>query len=347
MSILNFFMENFMDKKKSLVLVDAYSQIFRSFFAIRMLNNVRGEPVNAAFVFTKLLLQLEKNYASQYGAMLFDCGKVAFRMELNPQYKANRPPMPDPLKQQIPLIREIAETFGWQLIQKEGFEADDLIGGLALKYADMPVEIVSSDKDLSQLIDDWISMLIPGNSGFVRRGCREVLEKFGVDPGDMVDYLALLGDSSDNIPGVPGVGAKSAAEIIRTFGSADKWLSDPSLIDPEHKLGKKLIPALEIVRRNRELIRLRTELPEELAELSAPVRKEPDWDKIRWICQDNQFRSILKELPEKENDAPPPAVAAEDDYPDDLFAYAAANKSIPAECSKTDDSVTEIQGELF
>ena len=165
--VLNFccFTGDKMDNKKSLVLIDAYSQIYRAFYAIRMLTNSRGEPVNAAFVFTKFLLQLEKNHPSAYGAMLFDCGKVPFRLELNPEYKANRPPMPDPLKQQIPLIKEIAGAFGWEQLQCEGFEADDLIGGMALKYQDFFVEIVSSDKDLSQLIDERISMLIPGSSG--------------------------------------------------------------------------------------------------------------------------------------------------------------------------------------
>ncbi len=327
-------------KRKSLVLVDAYSQIFRSFFAIRRLTNARGEVVNAAFVFTKLLLQLEKNHASEFGAMLFDCGKVAFRLKLNPEYKANRPPMPDELKSQIPLIRKIAEAFGWPLLQYENFEADDLIGGFAARYSDLPVEIVSSDKDLSQLIDQRVFMLIPVSGGFEKRAEKEVVEKFGVVPSEMVDYLALLGDASDNIPGVPGIGPKSAAEILHTFGSADKWLDDPALIDPGHRLAKKLLPALDVVRKNRELIRLRTDLPDDLNLSAPPVRQEPDWDTIRTICEDNQFRSILKELPGKiTSEIPENDLFAEDD----LFAFAAAQN-----ISKTTDSEEkEIQGELF
>ena len=321
-----------------MVLIDAYSQIFRSFYAIRMLTNSRNEPVNAAFVFTKLLLQLEKNHPSKYGAMLFDCGKVAFRLELNPEYKANRPPMPDQLKQQIPLIRRIAEAFGWKLMQCEGFEADDLIGGLAGKYSDKQVEIVSSDKDLSQLIDDRVTMLIPASGGFERRGKAEVEEKFGVTPEQMVDYLALIGDSSDNIPGVPGIGPKSAVDILKTFGPAEKWLNNPAIIDPAHKSGKKLLPELETVRRNRELIRLRTTLPDSAAAVEPPLRGEPDWRTIAEICRDNQFKSILKELPE----LPCEPVAA-DDFADDLFAFAAAQKTVVEE-KKT---VVEIQDELF
>ena len=214
-----------MDKREALVLVDAYSQIFRSFYAIRMLTNSKGEPVNALFVFIKLLLQLEEKYPSRYGAMLFDCGKVAFRLNLNPEYKANRPPMPAALKSQIPLIREAASAFGWELIQHEDFEADDLIGGMCGKYSGMPVEIVSSDKDLSQLIDDRVSMLIPGSGGgFERRGTEEVLSKFGVPPSQIIDFLALIGDNADNIPGVPGIGPKSAAEILHLWGDVEKWL---------------------------------------------------------------------------------------------------------------------------
>ena len=333
-----------MDKKKSLVLVDAYSQIYRAFYAIRMLTNSLGKPVNAAFVFTKFLLQLEKNHSSAYGAMLFDCGKVPFRLALNPEYKANRPPMPDPLKQQIPLIREIAEAFGWELLQYEGFEADDLIGGMARRYSDMPVEIVSSDKDLSQLIDERIFMLVPAGSsgGFEIRDAAAVKAKFGVAPEMMIDYLALLGDASDNIPGVPGVGPKRAVEFLAQLGAAEKWLNDPSVIDPASTAGKKLLPELETIRRNRELIRLRTELPETLDKDEPPVRREPDWKKITRICQENQFKSILKELPEIKEELPEPEVA-EEEFFGDLFSFAASQKSKV----KEKEEPQEIQGELF
>ncbi len=326
-------------KHKSLVLVDAYSQIFRAFYAVRKLTNARGEVVNAAFVFTKLLLQLEKKHASEFGAMLFDCGKVTFRLQLNPEYKANRPPMPDDLKAQIPLIRKIAEAFGWPLLQYENFEADDLIGGLALRYHDIPVDIVSSDKDLSQLIDDRVSMLIPASGGFERRTPKEVAEKFGVTPAEIVDYLALLGDTSDNIPGVPGVGPKSAVEILHCFGPAENWLNNPSLLSADHKLTRKLLPALDTVRKNRKLIRLHTDLPAELDLPTPPLRKEPDWECIRNICADNQFNSIIKELPEVKTDKD---IEAEN-FPDDLFAFADTQKHrklLPEEPQ-------EIQGELF
>ena len=287
---------------EKLLLIDAYSQIFRSFYAIRHLTNRRGEPVNAAFVFAKLLLKLEKRYPERRSIMLFDSGKVAFRLELAPEYKANRPPMPDELKSQMPLIKRIAAAFGWNLFSCEGYEADDLIGMIALKCReDSEVLIVSSDKDLSQLVGTNISMLVPqsGTKGdFEERGHAEVIAKFGVAPELMVDYLALLGDSSDNISGVPGIGPKSAAELLNTFGGADKWLDDPASL-ASSRFYKKLEGNFELLKRNRELIRLRTAvIPELEAVLPGMLKKSaPDWKEIADICQDNQFASILKELP--------------------------------------------------
>ena len=333
-------------QNNSLILIDAYSQIFRSFYAIRMLTNSRGEAVNAAFVFTKLLMQLEKNHPSKYGAMLFDCGKVEFRLKLNPDYKANRPPMPDPLKSQIPLIRRIAEAFGWELMQCEGFEADDLIGGMAKKYDDCRVSIVSSDKDLSQLIDDRVTMLIPGSGGFDLRDAAAVENKFGVRPEQMVDYLALLGDNSDNIPGVPGIGPKSAVEIIRTLGDVEQWINAPETLDADNKYVKKLLPHLELLQRNRELIRLRTELPGTFCSDLPPVRREPDWAEIWRICEDNQFKSLLKELPElPEKIEKQLSFIAQDE--DDLFTFAARCDMVDVSQEAPENEKNEIQGELF
>ena len=311
---------------ENLILLDAYSQIFRSFYAIRHLTNARGEAVNAAFVFTKLLLKLERRYPQRRGVMLFDCGKVEFRLKLAPDYKANRPPMPDDLKSQIPLIKRIAAAFGWQQYACEGYEADDLIGAIARHCEnEHKILILSSDKDLSQLVDENISMLVPqnGNKGdFEERGVAEVTEKFGVAPELIVDYLALLGDSSDNIAGVPGIGAKSAAELLNSCGAAESWLDSPEKISSS-RFFKKLEGNFELLKRNRELVKLRSEMFEELAgKLPALLTpKAPDWAEIAEICRDNQFHSILKELPE----VPEPAesVASESDEPD-LFSFAAA-----------------------
>ena len=326
-----------MKTDKRLILIDAYSQIFRCFFAIRSLTNSQGEPVNAAFGFMKLMLKLEKFYPSQAGAMLFDCSRKSFRNELLPEYKANRPPMPDDLRSQIPLIKNIAESFGWKLFQHEGWEADDLIGGFSKKFTDFPVQIVSSDKDLSQLIDQRVSMLVPSTdsqSGFECRGVDEVIKKFGISPDLMIDYLALIGDSSDNISGVPGIGPKSAVDLLNSFGASAQWMDAVEKLS-DSKYYKKLCNEIGTLKRNRQLIALNTVLPDELKNIALPVKDTPDWQKITEICRDNQFRSLLKELPE-----------IEEDFDDDsLFAYAenSVEKSVP---EKTAEKKSE-QLELF
>ena len=253
------------------VLIDAYSQIFRSFYAVRALSDPKGRPVNALYIFTKLLLCLEREHPGNTGAMLFDCGKVDFRLKIAPGYKANRPPMPDELKQQMPAIREMAESFGWPLLSAENYEADDLIGGFARAFPG-EVLIVTSDKDLSQLIDDRVAILAPAKGpggGFTRRGEKEVLEKFGVGPELIADYLALVGDSSDNIPGVPGIGPKSAAALLNERGPVEAWIDDPGKLAGS-RFAAKLAGQEELLRNNLVLVRLRTPCPRRFRTCPAP-----------------------------------------------------------------------------
>ena len=310
------------------VLIDAYSQIFRSFYAIRSLTDPKGRPVNALYVFTKLLLNLEKEYPGKSGAMLFDCGKVQFRLEIAPDYKANRPPMPDDLKSQMPVIREMAEAFGWNLLSAENYEADDLIGGFAMACPG-EVLIVTSDKDLSQLVNDRISILAPakGNSGgFTLRKRQEVIEKFGVAPELVADYLALVGDSSDNIPGVPGIGPKSAAAILNEFGSISNWINDPEKLAGS-KFASKLAGMQKRLEDNLILVRLKTTLPEEFADVEKVlVRKNPDWQKIADICQEYSFNGILKDLPCQPQQKDEPKTA---DVPEQLDLFAAQTSPAP------------------
>lgn len=295
----------------TVVLIDAFSQIFRSFYAIRQLNNHRGEPVNALYLMTKLLLQMEKNYPADRGALLFDCGKVAFRLELHPEYKANRPPMPDDLKKQMPLIEEMAAAFGWPLLRAENYEADDLIGAFA-SHISGDIFIVTSDKDLSSLVTERVHLLKPARSGggFQECGPAEVLEDFGVSPELIPDYLALLGDNVDNIGGVPGIGAKSAVELLKTYGAVDSWYApDGSFKYPSSKFHAKLQGKQELLQRNLGLTRLKCDLPPEYSDTTAVLRKkQPDWQKIANMCGDNDFKSLLKELPVE-----PERVKAEDE----------------------------------
>lgn len=286
------------------VLVDAYSQIFRGFYAISNLSDSRGEPTNAIFAFAKLLLQLDKHYPSRFGAMAFDCGKVAFRLAIAPDYKGNREPTPELLLRQIPVIRRLASAFGWPLVEAEDFEADDLIAGASAMLGDEEVSIVSSDKDLAQLVSPRVSLLRPAKpSGFSVWRADEVVNGFGVRPDQIVDYLALLGDSSDNIPGVRSVGSKTAAKILAEVDSLAAFFSEPSRLSSE-KLRSLLLANAELIDKNRRLISLRAELPEALMPEENWLRSAPDWEKIRDICSDLELRSILKELPKREEKRP-------------------------------------------
>lgn len=282
------------------VLIDAYSQIFRSFFAIRMLTDPQGNPVNALYIFTKLLLELDKNYPSRRGAMLFDCGKVDFRLKLNPDYKANRPPMPEELKCQMPRLKAMAAAFGWPQYAETGFEADDLIGGIVSHLDDCEIRIVSSDKDLSQLVNAHVKMVSPAKGGgFEERGIDFVEAKFGIPPQKVADYLALVGDTADNIAGVAGIGPKSAAQLLQNI-TLEEYIADPSVLT-EAKFAAKLANQEELLRRNLGLVRLKCDLPASFADLDQVLtRRAVDWEKVRALCTEAGFKSILKDLPVSE-----------------------------------------------
>ena len=334
------------------VLIDAYSQIFRSFYAIRSLTDPQGRPVNALYVFTKLLLNIEKEHPGCVGAMLFDCGKVQFRLEAAPDYKANRPPMPDDLKSQMPAVKEMASAFGWPLLSAENYEADDLIGGFAQALSG-EVLIVTSDKDLSQLINERISILAPakGNSGgFELRKKEEVLAKFGVFPELVADYLALVGDTADNIPGVPGIGPKSAAALLNEFGAIESWGEAFERLAGS-KFAAKLAGQEERLKKNLVLVRLKTDLPEDFRNLSQTLlRRAPDWQKIADLCQEYSFKGILKDLPVQPAPAPiPESEIADGPEQLDLFALLSAEPFQAPEQKEPDPEETDlpVQGSLF
>ena len=285
--------------KDSLLLIDAYSQIFRCFYGVRSLTNSRGEPTNALLPFARLLLKLRTEFPAGFGALVFDCGKVQFRMALNPEYKANRPPAPEELKQQIPVIREMASALGWPLLEEPEYEADDLIAALATAHGGN-VRIISSDKDLVQLVNDRITILVPDRkNGWEVRDPAGALEKFAVRPDQIIDYLALLGDAADNIPGVRGIGVKTAAELLQAHDSVDAMLQNPEIIASE-RIRKLLLDGAEIVQRNRDLIRLRRDLPGRfVSPASCCVLRDPDWNAFRDLVERMELKSLLKEIPEQ------------------------------------------------
>ncbi len=280
-----------------ILLVDSYAQIYRGYHAVRYLSTPDGVPTNAVFAMAKFLLKLHREHPSRCGAFVFDKGRPAFRMELAPDYKANRPPMPEDLRSQLPVIRELIRAFGWSLVEHDNCEADDLIASIAEAFPENEIQIFSGDKDISQIIDGRVIMLVPNPSGYVlRRGVAEVREKFGVEPGQLADYLALVGDASDNIPGVEGVGPKTAAALLNQFGSAEQMFSHLDEVKRE-TLRTRLAGEKEHFQRNRKLVLLDRQPPEgTLWKLEDLRRTEPDFDAIRNIADRMSLKSIRKEI---------------------------------------------------
>lgn len=285
----------------SIVLIDSYSQIYRNFYAVRMLNNPKGEPVNALFGMVRLLIQLDKSRQSDYGAFVFDKGKAAKRLEICPEYKAQRPPMPDDMRPQIEPIRQWIRAFGWSIQEQEGLEADDIIAAISRQHGEHHVTIVTGDKDISQLTADAsICLAIPTKGdAWEETHADTVCEKFGVPPELLGDYLALVGDTADNITGLHGIGPKTAASLLNSCGSLEKILADTSVVANE-KLRTKLEESRELIARNRKLVALDNELPQGWNGLEDIRRREPDWTTLISMAESQGFKSILTYLKKQE-----------------------------------------------
>ena len=215
-----------------LYLLDGSSYIYRAFYGYRDLVNASGLPTNAIFGFTRMLLNLLQENHPDYLAVVFDRPREeTFRRQIYPEYKATRDEMPEELSRQIPYIKQVLQALNIPALEAPGFEADDVIATLARRYAreGVQVTVVTGDKDLMQIVDDKIDLLDTMKEK--RSGPQEVLERFGVPAEQVPDVLGLAGDTSDNIPGVPGIGEKTAAELVRRFGSLEGVLEWKNLVN--------------------------------------------------------------------------------------------------------------------
>ncbi|MFT8719329.1 DNA polymerase I [Acetobacter sp.] len=243
-----------------LVVVDGSGFIFRAFHALPPMSNPDGVPVNAVFGFCNMLTRLMREHVGTHLAVIFDAGRVTFRNDIYPQYKAHRPDVPEDLIPQFGLIREATAAFGVPGIELEGFEADDLIASYA-RFIDETgghCTIVSSDKDLMQLIGPHVDMMDPIKQKPI--GASEVEAKFGVGPDRVIDVQALMGDPTDNVPGVPGIGPKTASALVNEFGDLDAVLAAA----PDMKKSKRrdsLIEHAEAARISRQLVTLKADIP--------------------------------------------------------------------------------------
>ena len=250
---------------KHLYLVDGSGFIFRAFYALPPMTSPEGIPVNAVYGFTNMLLKLIKEIEAKENdlcgiAIVFDSSRKTFRNEIYPEYKANRSDPPPDLVPQFSLIREATRAFGLPSVELLGYEADDIIATFAKAAIDqnMKVTIFSSDKDLMQLVDKNILMRDPMKGRVI--DAKEVLDKFGVNPERVIDVQALAGDSSDNIPGAPGIGIKIAAELINTFGSLDELLENAEKIK-QPKRRDSILQNIQEIKIFRQLVKLKNDVP--------------------------------------------------------------------------------------
>jgi DNA polymerase-1 len=281
-----------------LYLVDGSSYIFRAYHRLPPLTNRHGLNVGAVYGYTTMLWKLAESLHKEEGpthlAVIFDAGSHTFRNDMYDQYKAQRPPPPPDLVPQFPLIRDATRAFSLPCIEEEGLEADDIIAcyAKAALAQDWKVTIVSSDKDLMQLIEPGLDLYDTMNDR--RIGREYVEEKFGVGPEKLGDVLALMGDSVDNVPGVPGVGPKTAAQLIQEYGTLENVLAHAGEIK-KPKLRENLIEHADMARLSRELVRLVCDspLPEPLEDLE--MKGIPDGP-LREFLEEQGFRSLLSRL---------------------------------------------------
>lgn len=280
------------DAPRHVYLIDGSGFIFRAFHALPPMTRSDGTPVNAVLGFTNMLWKILRETDADYLAVIFDTSRKTFRSDIYAEYKANRPEAPEELVPQFPLIRDATRAFNLPSIELAGFEADDLIASYtrAARAAGAKVTIVSSDKDLMQLVENEDVVMY---DFFKNRevGPAEVQERFGVGPDKVIDVQALAGDSSDNVPGVPGIGVKTAAQLIGEYGDLDSLLENAEQIK-QPKRRQNLIEFAEQARISRELVTLKQDAP--LPEpLDALKRHEPDKDVLLGFLKAQDLKSVV------------------------------------------------------
>ena len=284
-------------EEERLLIVDGHAVMYRSFYAIRGLATSEGFPTNAIYGFLQSLERVMEEFPSTHVVLAMDSKGKTVRHEEFEEYKANRPEMPEELAQQIPKIEEIVDGLGYRVIREEGYEADDVIAKIVelSEGRDIDVLVLTGDKDLAQLVDERVKLVdTTDNSELEVTGPAEVEEKFGVPPEAIRDYLALIGDTSDNIPGVPQVGEVRAQKLLSQFGSLEEVLENAEDVTAT-RVRNNLMEHGDKARRGKELVRLRTdfELDYELEDLKAG---EPKLSPVRESFKELELASFLEDL---------------------------------------------------
>jgi DNA polymerase I len=286
------------DRRPLLMLIDGPSLVYRGYFALPPLTMSDGTLVNAVFGFLQIVLRGMQDVKPDYAILSFDLGKPQFRFDAYPEYKRGRPSMPDDLRAQFPIVRELAQMMGMPIRELEGYEADDVIGTLSKKATAAGVDtmIVSGDLDGLQLVDDHVRLLTTrmGVAATVIYDESKVMDRYGLRPDQMLDYKALKGDTSDNIPGVPGVGEKTASSLLQQFGTLDGIYE--RLDEVKGKLRERLAEHRASAFMSREIGRILTDLPVEL-DLESARTGRYDRRAVAQRFRELEFRSLIDRLP--------------------------------------------------
>ena len=333
-SPINNFVEN-MDTTTPLILVDGSSYLYRAYHALPPLTNSKGKPTGAVKGVINMMRRLQKDYPDSTHVVVFDAKGKTFRDEIYTEYKANRPSMPDDLREQIAPIHQIIQAMGMPMLIIDGVEADDVIGTLAVQAtaAKQAVVISTGDKDIAQLVNEHITLInTMNNSAMDRAG---VIEKFGIPPELVIDYLALLGDKSDNIPGVPGVGEKTALGLIQGLGGLDDIYANLDDVAGlafrgAKTMSPKLLANKELAYLSYKLATIKTdvEMPVHLSELK---NGEPDKAALLSLFKDMEFKTWIDEAQSnsQSNSHSKPAATATTPITDDLDDLVAAPVDAP------------------
>ncbi len=290
---------------RRLMLVDVSGFIFRAYHALPPMTTSRGQATGAVLGFCRMMLKLLRDQHPTHLALCFDKDSRQGRLKIDPEYKATRSAPPEDLVPQFGLVREAAKALALEMVEAPGWEADDVIATLVKRYkGQIPLTVVSSDKDLTQLLDSGVEIFDPHKDTWITPEAVEA--RFGVQPGQMGDYLSLVGDSSDNIKKVPGIGPKTAVDLLKQFGSIDGLLASVDRVE-KPKIRQTLKDHAELLKQSRDLVRLRDEL--ELPQsLESFARRPLDLPACRKLFAELEFTRLMSELPQ--GDAPPTPAAA-------------------------------------
>ena len=294
-----------LDRRPLLLLVDGHALIYRAYHALPELTDPRGRLVNAVYGFSRILLNVLREFKPDYIVVTFDRKEKTIRADLEETYKANRPEMPDNLKPQVELIRKVVAALNIPQFALPGYEADDLIGTIAKRITNeraLDVLIVTGDKDLLQLVDDQIHVFIPKRGRFgqdIEYDEDQVKTRLGINPDQLVDLKALMGDSSDNIKGVKGIGKKTATKLINQFGSLEKLYQaiDAGVDDLPAGVRQKLLTGRADAFLSQELAQIQLNVPLKFNLDEAKV-SEYDKEKVAKFFEKLGFHSLMKYLPQ-------------------------------------------------